>query len=188
MIPREWKQAMGWWGIIFLAAVLLALLGCSAPAQEVEYTRAPLQQYDAVTNCTESGNIVVIVSNSVLDTAYMRVVLLHENVHVKQILSYEGKCHDFMRKFNGDKFFAFKMEAEAYCASLRQLQKEGKVRGGEDKLAIFLRANYVPNMPLELVYNLLPCGGSNGNRPSQVQADGTFNIFPIIPSQSGISP
>lgn len=174
-VPQEWKRAMGWWLIIFLAAVLLALLGCEAPAQVVEYTRAPLEGYDAITNCTESNNIVVIVANHVQDTAQFRIVLLHENVHVKQILSYEGKCQDFIKHFNENRFFAFKMEAEAYCVSLRQLQKEGKVRGGEDKLAIYLRANYAPWLPLELVYNLLPCGGSNG-RPSQVQADGTYNL------------
>ena len=171
---KDWlKNVIGLWVMVALAIVLLALLSKEAKGQRVLISTAPLvPTLAAITTCSKDGDIVIIISDFT-PSVELGHVMAHEMQHVLQIQRHEGGCFAFLEHFKASPDFRIKMEFEAYCKDLEQLVREGGQRDLlMERLTNHLQRAFVPNLPIEEIRKLMPCGKPIAPR------DGTFVVPP----------
>lgn len=104
---------------------VLALAGCNGcGAYIAPIITMPLHPgiYGA-TRCSDNNLPVILVSPG-LSPEQKEEVLVHEKVHVRQMVSHVGGCKQAFMHALGNKRFRVSQEREAYCAGLRHMQKK----------------------------------------------------------------
>ncbi len=126
-VKKAWTYVLiGALGIL----VLRLLTGCVHPQPQRLYivpvlVLDTLNPNDAITTCSENDLPIISVKAWVLaDSVEYHYTRIHEDTHVSQVINY-GSCREFMRRVIDDKWFRFRIEAEAYCASYSARQRDG---------------------------------------------------------------
>lgn len=109
--------------VAFAALIALILVGGSCTTTRVVTAVTP---YVAVlpqdtanhalgsTDCDLNGRPIIFVNLRVRST-YLQWVILHERVHVEQILAFPGGCPRYANAYGTNDKFRLRAEAEAFC-------------------------------------------------------------------------
>lgn len=111
--------------------ILLLLAGCFR-VPFVAYNAAVLRDNlppdkGAVTVCAENNVPYIVLDSAGQGTQFDEALLVHERVHVRQIMQYRGGCWPFVYRYRSDSAFRARIELEAYCEQGRWLMEHNKV-------------------------------------------------------------
>jgi hypothetical protein len=111
--------------------ILLFLAGC-VRVPFVTYNAAVMRDNlppdkAAVTLCAENNVPYIVVDSAARGTDLDEALLVHERVHVRQIMAYRGGCWPFVYRYRNDHAFKVRMELAAYCEQGRWLIEHNKV-------------------------------------------------------------
>ncbi len=178
-ITRDWLKVLGWWCVVALGIVMLAMLsGCVT--SRVSVIKAPLAGYGGITTCDKNNNIIVVINGNIKDENELRYIHIHEMVHVEQALAEVGGCRSMLSRYKADSLFRFLTEARAYCSDYNARVRDGMSPDKITNLVQFLKDAYAKWLTLDEVLDHLPCGGRYG-RPAEVLPDGTYHLQPQVP-------
>jgi hypothetical protein len=92
---------------------------------EVRYLLNLPNGANAMTTCTSTDTPVIFVkARYAADADTLDLLLVHEEVHVRQINKFPGGCAAAEARFRSDPVFRLDMEAEAYCVqAVRQVRR-----------------------------------------------------------------
>jgi hypothetical protein len=112
--------------------LLLLATACSGCVPPMEYRAAVLRdnlppEKGAVTVCAENNVPYIVLDSTAQGTQFDEALLVHERVHVRQIMQYRGGCWPFIYRYRADSAFRARIELEAYCAQGRWLMEHNKV-------------------------------------------------------------
>jgi hypothetical protein len=116
-----------------MRAVLLLLFAVSCfRVPVVSYNAAVLRDQlppdkGAVTVCAVNNVPYIILDSATAGLAAEEGILVHERVHVRQIMRYRGGCWPFIYRYRADSAFKRRVELEAYCEQGRWLIDHNRV-------------------------------------------------------------
>lgn len=99
----------------------LVLIGCYYEAPVISI---PLPEgLGGLTTCSTANLPIIVLKEGVLGTKNEKHSLIHERVHVRQMLQYSGGCNAFRKRYTEDKHFRVASEMDAYCAQREYVRK-----------------------------------------------------------------
>lgn len=115
----EARKVIGWWLVVLLACITVAMLGClpprsSPPLDRTLVVSAGNWPYSALamTTCSSTNKPVIILRDVQIDTNIAKIIMVHELVHVRQL---QRDCIGTYQRYLTDSAFRLSMELEAYC-------------------------------------------------------------------------
>lgn len=132
--------------------LLLLLVGCIPVPYEAAVISLPAEHYSmgadaARTLCAINNVPIIVIDPKIVGSLAEPVILEHERVHVKQLTTYSGGCHQGLKKYVEDPETRFKWESEAYCATIDKAKELNfKVQTIEENIRTLVRTTF--NRPL----------------------------------------